>query len=220
MGGQAHAAGVPLTNNNRCSGAESGARDAHCATRDRSQPPPPPRRGRDPAGGHPRAQQPPLGRVSPPPVWGCAFGRPLANGGGRCPPPCGPDTGQWDRGSPGAALARRTERRGRGCSVGGVRGGRPGRSRARGGERLMGTATNGGREEVQGEVARGQWALPVSEFRQGSEQAPSPPTPPTPPDPRPARQSDISEATRFARPQRESRGTSRRQSLDRPRRTC
>ena len=34
---------------------------------------------------------------------------PLATGEGRGPPPCGPDTGQWNRDSPGAPLAERPE---------------------------------------------------------------------------------------------------------------
>ena len=39
--------------------------------------------GNEPASGHPRVQQPPLGRVPPPLVWGVCL--PLANGKGCCP---------------------------------------------------------------------------------------------------------------------------------------
>ena len=47
-----------------------------------------------------RAPSPPTPQgPPPPPEWGCPLGRPQANGEGRCPPPCGPDTGQWHRDS-------------------------------------------------------------------------------------------------------------------------
>ena len=49
---------------------------------------------------------------------------PLANGEGRCPPPCVPGAEQWNRDSPGAALAQTYQGKGRGC--GGVRVGRAG----------------------------------------------------------------------------------------------
>ena len=54
-----------------------------------------PRRGSDPASGHPGAQKPPLGRGPPPLVWALPLGRAwpmMANGEGGCPPPCGSDT--------------------------------------------------------------------------------------------------------------------------------
>ena len=46
-----------------------------------------------------------------------------SNGEGCCPPPCGPDTGQWNRDGPGAVLALPTEGKGRegGVRVGGTR---------------------------------------------------------------------------------------------------
>ena len=63
----------------------------------------------------------------------------------RSPPPCGPDTGQWNRDSPGAALAQPPEGKGKGVWGGEGRPGRGGGGGARGGERPRGTAACGGR---------------------------------------------------------------------------
>ena len=65
-----------------------------------------------------------LGEGPPTAGMGVSARTHVANGEGRCPPPCGPDTEQWNRDSLGAMLAQSPERK-----EGGVRGseGRPDR---------------------------------------------------------------------------------------------
>ena len=60
-----------------------------------------PCRGKDPASGHPRAQKPPLGRGSSPPVWDDRLDAP-SQWRGQLPSLCGPNTGQSNKESPGA----------------------------------------------------------------------------------------------------------------------
>ena len=83
----------------------------------RAIPPPPISRiltRSDSGGSTPDQLQPPF-PGSPTAGMGVSAWTHLANGEGSCPPPCGPDTGQWHRDSPGAALAAPPERK-EGCA--------------------------------------------------------------------------------------------------------
>ena len=96
---------------------------------------------------------------------------------GRCPPPCGPDTEQWNRDRLCAALAPPPK----GKESGGVRIGQAGGGRARGGERPMGSAACGGRggsREGQRLGAIGQQAPPAADSNTTRRHTnPSPPPP-------------------------------------------
>ena len=92
------------------------------------------------------------------------------NGEGRCPPPCGRGTAQWNRDSPGAPLTPPPQGKGRGC-----RGVRIGQAEGEGGgERPMGAAACGGKgTRVSDERPNG-----AAGFRRQSAQASCNPHPP------------------------------------------
>ena len=100
-----------------------------------------PRRGNDPASGHPRAHQPPLGRGTSPPAWD-----------GRLDAP-----GQRQRHLPSSAWTRRKEVK-QGKSGGSVGTTDQGNGKGRSGERPMGTAAYGGKGQGKGK-GRGEGPL-------------------------------------------------------------
>ena len=122
-----------------------------------------PRRGNDPASGHPRAHQPPLGRGTSPPAWD---GRLDAPGQRRRHLPSsawtrrrevkqgksGGSVGTTDQGKgkgrsvvrPMGTVAYRGKGQGKGKGRGEGRLGQGGRGRSKGGEKLMGTTAYGG----------------------------------------------------------------------------
>ena len=132
-----------------------------------------PRRGNDPASGHPRAHQPPLGRGTSPPAWD---GRLDAPGQRRRHLPSsawtrrrevkqgksGGSVGTTDQGKgkgrsvvrPMGTVAYRGKGQGKGKGRGEGRLGQGGRGRSKGGEKLMGTAAYGGKGS-KGRAANG-----------------------------------------------------------------
>ena len=132
-----------------------------------------PRRGNDPASGHPRAHQPPLGRGTSPPAWD---GRLDAPGQRRRHLPSsawtrrrevkqgksGGSVGTTDQGKgkgrsvvrPMGTVAYRGKGQGKGKGRGEGRLGQGGRGRSKGGEQLMGTTAYGGKGS-KGRAANG-----------------------------------------------------------------
>ena len=132
-----------------------------------------PRRGNDPASGHPRAHQPPLGRGTSPPAWD---GRLDAPGQRRRHLPSsawtrrrevkqgksGGSVGTTDQGKgkgrsvvrPMGTVAYRGKGQGKGKGRGEGRLGQGGRGRSKGGEKLMGTTAYGGKGS-KGRAANG-----------------------------------------------------------------
>ena len=132
-----------------------------------------PRRGNDPASGHPRAHQPPLGRGTSPPAWD---GRLDARGQRRRHLPSsawtrrrevkqgksGGSAGTTDQGKgkgrrvvrPMGTAAYRGKGQGKGKGRGEGRLGQGGRGRSKGGEKPMGTTTYGGKGS-KGRAANG-----------------------------------------------------------------
>ena len=132
-----------------------------------------PRRGNDPASGHPRAHQPPLGRGNSPPAWD---GRLDAPGQRRRHLPSsawtrrrevkqgksGGSVGTTDQGKgkgrsvvrPMGTVAYRGKGQGKGKGRGEGRLGQGGRGRSKGGEKLMGTTAYGGKGS-KGRAANG-----------------------------------------------------------------
>ena len=100
-----------------------------------------PHRGNDPASGHPRAHQPPLGRGTSPPAWD-----------GRLDPP-----GQRRRHLPSSVWTRRREVK-QGKSGGSVGTTDQGNGKGRSGERPMGTTVCGGKGQEKGK-GRGEGRL-------------------------------------------------------------
>ena len=100
-----------------------------------------PRRGNDPASGHPRAHQPPLGRGTSPPAWD-----------GRLDAP-----GQRRRHLPSSAWTRRREVK-KGKSGGSVGTTDQGKGKGRSDVRPMGTAAYGGKGQGKGK-GRGEGSL-------------------------------------------------------------
>ena len=96
-----------------------------------------PRRGNNPASGHPRAHQPPLGRGTSPPAWD-----------GRLDAP-----GQRRRHLPSSAWSQRREVK-RGKSGGSVGTTDQGNGKGRSGERPMGTTAYGGKGQGKGKGSR------------------------------------------------------------------
>ena len=132
-----------------------------------------PRRGNDPASGHPRAHQPPLGRGTSPPAWD---GRLDAPGQRRRHLPSsawtrrrevkqgksGGSVGTTDQGKgkgrsvvrPMGTVAYRGKGQGKGKGRGEGRLGQGGRGRSKGGEKPMGTTAYGGKGS-KGRAANG-----------------------------------------------------------------
>ena len=132
-----------------------------------------PRRGNDPASGHPRAHQPPLGRGTSPPAWD---GRLDAPGQRRRHLPSsawtrrrevkqgksGGSVGTTNQGKgkgrsvvrPMGTVAYRGKGQGKGKGRGEGRLGQGGRGRSKGGEKLMGTTAYGGKGS-KGRAANG-----------------------------------------------------------------
>ena len=132
-----------------------------------------PRRGNDPASGHPRAHQPPLGRGTSPPAWD---GRLDAPGQRRRHLPSsawtrrrevkqgksGGSVGTTDQGKgkgrsvvrPMGTVAYGGKGQGKGKGRGEGRLGQGGRGRSKGGEKLMGTTAYGGKGS-KGRAANG-----------------------------------------------------------------
>ena len=132
-----------------------------------------PRRGNDPASGHPRAHQPPLGRGTSPPAWD---GRLDAPGQRRRHLPSsawtrrrevkqgksGGSVGTTDQGKgkgrsvvrPMGTVAYRGKGQGKGKGRGEGRLGQGGRGRSKGGEKPMGTTVYGGKAS-KGRAANG-----------------------------------------------------------------
>ena len=145
-----------------------------------------PRRGKDPASGHPRAQQPLLGRGTSPPAW---VGRLDALGQRRRHLPSsvwtrrrevkqgksGGSVGTTDQGNgngrsverPIGTTAYGGKGKGKGKGSGEERLGQGGRGRSQGGERLMGTTAYGGKGS-KGRAANGD--RPVGAANCGREQ--------------------------------------------------
>ena len=162
-----------------------------------------PRRGNDPASGHPRAHQPPLGRGTSPPAWG---GRLDAPGQRRRHLP----SSAWTRrrevkqGKSGGSVGTTDQGKGKGRSVvrpmgtaayggkgqgkgkgrGEGRLGQGGRGRSKGGEKPMGTTAYGGKGS-KGRAANGDQPIGAASCRRdhhtmASCQHPPPPLPTTP----------------------------------------
>ena len=159
-----------------------------------------PRRGNDPASGHPRAHQPPLGRGTSPPAWD---GRLDAPGQRRRHLPSsawtrrrevkqgksGGSVGTTDQGKgkgrsvvrPMGTVAYRGKGQGKGKGRGEGRLGQGGRGRSKGGEKLMGTTAYGGKGS-KGRAANGDRPVGAASCRRdhhtmASCQNPHPPTP-------------------------------------------
>ena len=158
-----------------------------------------PRRGNDPASGHPRAHQPPLGRGTSPPAWD---GRLDAPGQRRRHLPSsawtrrrevkqgksGGSVGTTDQGKgkgrsvvrPMGTVAYRGKGQGKGKGRGEGRLGQGGRGRSKGGEKLMGTTAYGGKGS-KGRAANGDRPVGAASCRRdhhtmASCQNPPPPT--------------------------------------------
>ena len=159
-----------------------------------------PRRGNDPASGHPRAHQPPLGRGTSPPAWD---GRLDAPGQRRRHLPSsagtrrrevkqgksGGSVGTTDQGKgkgrsvvrPMGTVAYRGKGQGKGKGRGEGRLGQGGRGRSKGGEKLMGTTAYGGKGS-KGRAANGDRPVGAASCRRdhhtmASCQNPPPPLP-------------------------------------------
>ena len=162
-----------------------------------------PRRGNDPASGHPRAHQPPLGRGTSPPAWD---GRLDAPGQRRRHLPSsawtrrrevkqgksGGSVGTTDQGKgkgrsvvrPMGTVAYRGKGQGKGKGRGEGRLGQGGRGRSKGGEKLMGTTAYGGKGS-KGRAANGDRPVGAASCRRdhhtmASCQNPPPPANATP----------------------------------------
>ena len=162
-----------------------------------------PRRGNDPASGHPRAHHPPLGRGTSPPAWD---GRLDAPGQRRRHLPSsawtrrrevkqgksGGSVGTTDQGKgkgrsvvrPMGTVAYRGKGQGKGKGRGEGRLGQGGRGRSKGGEKLMGTTAYGGKGS-KGRAANGDRPVGAASCRRdhhtmASCQNPPPPPPPPP----------------------------------------
>ena len=165
-----------------------------------------PRRGNDPASGHPRAHQPPLGRGTSPPAWD---GRLDAPGQRRRHLPSsawtrrrevkqgksGGSVGTTDQGKgkgrsvvrPMGTVAYRGKGQGKGKGRGEGRLGQGGRGRSKGGEKLMGTTAYGGKGS-KGRAANGDRPVGAASCRRdhhtmASCQNPPPPRPGNSPSP-------------------------------------
>ena len=159
-----------------------------------------PRRGNDPASGHPRAHQPPLGRGTSPPAWD---GRLDAPGQRRRHLPSsawtrrrevkqgksGGSVGTTDQGKgkgrsvvrPMGTVAYRGKGQGKGKGRGEGRLGQGGRGRSKGGEKLMGTTAYGGKGS-KGRAANGDRPVGAASCRRDHHtmatcQNPPPPSP-------------------------------------------
>ena len=157
-----------------------------------------PRRGNDPASGHPRAHQPPLGRGTSPPAWD---GRLDAPGQRRRHLPSsawtrrrevkqgksGGSVGTTDQGKgkgrsvvrPMGTVAYRGKGQGKGKGRGEGRLGQGGRGRSKGGEKLMGTTAYGGKGS-KGRAANGDRPVGAASCRRDHHTMASCQTPPPP----------------------------------------
>ena len=157
-----------------------------------------PRRGNDPASGHPRAHQPPLGRGTSPPAWD---GRLDAPGQRRRHLPSsawtrrrevkqgksGGSVGTTDRGKgkgrsvvrPMGTVAYRGKGQGKGKGRGEGRLGQGGRGRSKGGEKLMGTTAYGGKGS-KGRAANGDRPVGAASCRRDHHTMASCQNPPPP----------------------------------------
>ena len=165
-----------------------------------------PRRGNDPASGHPRAHQPPLGRGTSPPAWD---GRLDAPGQRRRHLPSsawtrrrevkhgksGGSVGTTDQGKgkgrsgvrPMGTVAYRGKGQGKGKGRGKGRLGQGGRGRSKGGEKLMGTTADGGKGS-KGRAANGDRPVGAASCRRDHlTHGVMPKPPPPPPAPQSAR---------------------------------
>ena len=155
-----------------------------------------PRRGNDPASGHPRAHQPPLGRGTSPPAWD---GRLDAPGQRRRHLPSsawtrrrevkqgksGGSVGTTDQGKgkgrsvvrPMGTVAYRGKGQGKGKGRGEGRLGQGGRGRSKGGEKLMGTTAYGGKGS-KGRAANGDRPVGAASCRRDHHTMASCQTPP------------------------------------------
>ena len=157
-----------------------------------------PRRGNDPASGHPRAHQPPLGRGTSPPAWD---GRLDAPGQRRRHLPSsawtrrrevkqgksGGSVGTTDQGkgkgrsmvSPMGTTAYGWKGEGKATGRGEGRLGQGGRGRSKGGEKLMGTTAYGGKGS-KGRAANGDRPVGAASCRQEHHTMASCQNPPSP----------------------------------------
>ena len=157
-----------------------------------------PRRGNDPARGHPRAHQPPLGRGTSPPAWD---GRLDAPGQRRRHLPSsawtrrrevkqgksGGSVGTTDQGKvkgrsvvrPMGTVAYRGKGQGKGKGRGEGRLGQGGRGRSKGGEKLMGTTAYGGKGS-KGRAANGDRPVGAASCRRDHHTMASCQNPPKP----------------------------------------
>ena len=158
-----------------------------------------PRRGNDPASGHPRAHQPPLGRGTSPPAWD---GRLDAPGQRRRHLPSsawtrrrevkqgksGGSVGTTDQGKgkgrsvvrPMGTVAYGGKGQGKGKGRGEGRLGQGGRGRSKGGEKLMGTTAYGGKGS-KGRAANGDRPVGAASCRRDHHTMASCQNPPPPP---------------------------------------
>ena len=156
-----------------------------------------PRRGNDPASGHPKAHQPPLGRGTSPPAWD---GRLDAPGQRRRHLPSsawtrrrevkqgksGGSVGTTDQGKgkgrsvvrPMGTVAYRGKGQGKGKGRGEGRLGQGGRGRSKGGEKLMGTTAYGGKGS-KGRAANGDRPVGAASCRRDHHTMASCQNPPT-----------------------------------------
>ena len=161
-----------------------------------------PRRGNDPASGHPRAHQPPLGRGTSPPAWD---GRLDAPGQRRRHLPSsvwtrrrevkqgksGGSVGTTNQGKgkgrsvvrPMGTVAYRGKGQGKGKGRGEGRLGQGGRGRSKGGEKLMGTTAYGGKGS-KGRAANGDRPVGAASCRRDHHTMASCQNPPYAPSPR------------------------------------
>ena len=158
-----------------------------------------PRRGNDPASGHPRAHQPPLGRGTSPPAWDGGLDAP---GQRRRHLPSsawtrrrevkqgksGGSVGTTDQGKgmgrsvvrPMGTVAHRGKGQGKGKGRGEGRLGQGGRGRSKGGEKPMGTTTYGGKGS-KGRAANGDRPVGAASCRRDHHTMASCQNPPPPP---------------------------------------
>ena len=133
-----------------------------------------PRRGIDPASGHPRAQKPPLGRGPSPPVWD---GRLDATGQrrGKLPSSAWTQHRAVKQGKSGGSVGTTDQGKGKGSREGKT--GQGGGGRTRGGERPGGTTAYGGKGS-KGRAANGDRPIGAARCRREQYTEGDMPTPP------------------------------------------
>ena len=158
-----------------------------------------PRRGNDPASGHPRAHQPPLGRGTSPPAWDARLDAP-GQRRRHLPSSAWTRRGEVKQGKSGGSVGTNDQGKGKGRSVvrpmgttayggkgqgkgkgrGEGRLGQGGRGRSKGGEKPMGTTAYGGKGS-KGRAANGDRPVGAASCRRDHHTMASCQSPPAPP---------------------------------------